>query len=251
LKLNKCFLVTDEAIEAFARKCPQMLEIDLQQCEQVTDASVTTLMQQLMQPKGSLRELRLAQCSLVTDDSFTALPPDMRCDTLRILDLTACANLTDVAVERIIEAAPRLRILVLAKCVELTDRAVYAITKLGKNLHDIHLGRCGNITDDALKELVKHCNRIRYIDLAGCVRVTDQSVKLLATLPKLRRIGLVKCGQITDHSIRALARGNMFDPRYDHRHPTRTASSLERVHLSYCTNITIHVCVPNNSPSSN
>ena len=216
-----------------------MLEIDLQGCENVTDTSIAALMQCLMHPKGSLRELRLAQCNLISDHAFLAIPPELKCDTLRILDLTACPNVTDLAVERIIDAAPRLRILVLAKCIEITDRAVYAITKLGKNLHDIHLGRCGHITDEALKELVKHCSRIRYIDLAGCVRVTDLSVKLLSTLPKLRRIGLVKCQAITDQSIRALARSS---GSYEHRSSSqRVMSSLERVHLSYCTNITIQV----------
>ena len=191
----------------------------------------------LMQPKGCLRELRLASCGLLTDACFATLVPDLRCDTLRILDLTACANLTDYAVERIVDAAPRLRILVLAKCTELTDRAIFAISRLGKNLHDIHLGRCQRITDVALKELVKNCQRIRYIDLAGCVLVTDLSVRLLAGLPKLRRIGLVKCQNITDSSIQALAGPlQSQDPRYP-----RLISSLERVHLSYCTNITIKV----------
>ena len=211
-----------------------MLEIDLQGCENVSDSSVAAL----IQGGNFLRELRLAQCSNVTDYAFLQLPPQMKFESLRILDLTACYLLTDLAVERIIDSAPRLRILVLAKCGEITDRSVHAITKLGRNLHDIHLGRCNQITDDAMKELVKCCNRIRYIDLAGCNRVTDQSVKQLAALPKLRRIGLVKCHHITDRSILALARG----PGYDHKTGRNVApSSLERVHLSYCINITIPV----------
>ncbi|MCJ1432266.1 SCF ubiquitin ligase complex subunit [Xylographa pallens] len=230
LKLNKCTMVTDESIEAFARRCPSMLEIDLQDCRFITDHSVTSLMLGGRQ----LRELRLASCSNITDDAFLQLPSHLRYDSLRILDLTACHQLTDLAVERIIEGAPRLRILVLAKCVEITDRSVMAITKLGKNLHDIHLGRCQQISDDALKELVKACNRIRYIDLAGCHRVTDAAVEKLAQLPKLRRIGLVKCQAITDDSINALA-----GIRRGERSRNNVATNLERVHLSYCVRITL------------
>lgn len=207
-----------------------MLEIDLQDCRNITDHSVTSLMLGGRQ----LRELRLASCSMISDDSFTQLPSHVRYESLRILDLTACHQLTDLAVERIIDSAPRLRILVLAKCIEITDRSVMAITKLGKNLHDIHLGRCQQISDEALKELVKSCNRIRYIDLAGCHRVTDAAVRQLAQLPKLRRVGLVKCQQITDKSIMALAKANA-DPRH------RCLSNLERVHLSYCVHITLQV----------
>lgn len=207
-----------------------MLEIDLHDCRKITNPAVTSLLTEGVQ----LRELRLAQCYHIDDGAFLALRNDRRLESLRILDLTACEELTDAAVERIILVAPRLRNLVLAKCKKITDRAVIAITRLGKNLHYVHLGHCAHITDAAVVELVKTCNRIRYIDLACCNRLTDLSIQQLATLPKLRRIGLVKCQAITDRSILALARHG----------PGRThggTSSLERVHLSYCVNLSLQV----------
>lgn len=209
-----------------------MLEIDLHNCKQITDASITALLSKGRQ----LRELRVGQCSHITSHAFLELPKQLIFDSLRILDLTACAQVHDDAVEKIIETAPRLRNLVLAKCKEITDRSVLAITKLGKNLHYIHLGHCAQITDAAVIQLVKLCNRIRYIDLACCQRLTDLSVKQLATLPKLRRIGLVKCNAITEKSILALAKANA-EPRTKAQGP----SFLERVHLSYCVNLTLHV----------
>ncbi|KAE8412207.1 hypothetical protein BDV36DRAFT_288083 [Aspergillus pseudocaelatus] len=238
LKLNGVIQVTDRAITSFARNCPAILEIDLHDCKSVTNRSVTSLMATL----PNLRELRLAHCTEIDDLAFLELPKQLSMDSLRILDLTACENIRDDAVERIVSSAPRLRNLVLAKCRFITDRAVWAICKLGKNLHYVHLGHCSNITDAAVIQLVKSCNRIRYIDLACCVRLTDRSVQELATLPKLRRIGLVKCTLITDRSISALAR-----PKAS---PHSSISSLERVHLSYCVNLTmpgIHALL-NNCP---
>ena len=216
-----------------------MLEIDLHNCRQITDESITALISRGRQ----LRELRVAHCSLITDNAVMDLPKQLSFDSLRILDLTACYQLHDDAVEKIIEKSPRLRNLVLAKCREITDRSVLAITRLGKNLHYIHLGHCAQITDAAVIQLVKTCNRIRYIDLACCHRLTDTSVKQLATLPKLRRIGLVKCQAITDRSILALAKASL-EPRSKPLGP----SLLERVHLSYCINLTLQVslqCVRN------
>lgn len=148
--------------------------------------------------------------------------------------------------EKIIKVAPRLRNLVLAKCRNITDLAVHAISKLGKNLHYVHLGHCGQITDEGVKKLVHSCNRIRYIDLGCCTNLTDDSVKRLALLPKLKRIGLVKCSSITDESVFALAEA-AYRPRV-----RRDANgvfiggeyytpSLERVHLSYCVNLTLKV----------
>lgn len=196
----------------------------------------------------ALRELRLANCELVDDGAFLSLPRNKTFEHLRILDLTSCARLTDQAVDKIIDAAPRLRNLVLAKCRNITDAAVFAIARLGKNLHYVHLGHCIHITDDAVKRLVAQCNRIRYIDLGCCSHLTDDSVTKLATLPKLKRIGLVKCNAITDESVYALAKANLRlrarrdehgNPIPGAEHYSSSHSSLERVHLSYCTSLTV------------
>jgi F-box and leucine-rich repeat protein GRR1 len=229
---------------AFAENCPNILEIDLHQCRHIGNAPITSLMAN----GQSLRELRLVNCDLIDDSAFLSLPASKTYEHLRILDLTSCSRLTDRAVEKIIDVAPRLRNLVLAKCRNITDAAVYAISRLGKNLHYVHLGHCGHITDEAVKRLVQFCNRIRYIDLGCCVHLTDESVTRLATLPKLKRIGLVKCANITDASVIALARANQkmrtrrdANGNYIVGEHYMTPSSLERVHLSYCTLLTLKV----------
>ncbi|KAK7547015.1 hypothetical protein IWX49DRAFT_111820 [Phyllosticta citricarpa] len=231
LKFNNCYQLTDKSIMAFANNCRYILEIDLHNCRILEDASVTALLKE----GRYLRELRLAHCMRITDHAFLSLPSDATYDSLRILDLTDCGELTDIGVQKIISAAPRLRNLVLAKCRQITDRAVSAITKLGKNLHYIHLGHCSRITDAGVLQLVKICTRIRYIDLACCQNLTDRSVEQLATLSKLKRIGLVKCGNITDRSIAALAR-----QKHTGQVGQVLPSCLERVHLSYCTLLTLN-----------
>jgi F-box and leucine-rich repeat protein GRR1 len=233
LKFNECKTLTARSIIEFARNCKQLLEIDLHNCLLIEDDAVTAIISE----GPNLRELRLAHCQRITDAAFLNLPFDHTYDTLRILDLSDCGELQDNGVMKIITAAPRLRNLVLAKCRQITDRAIIAITKLGKNLHYIHLGHCQRITDTGVAQLVRVCTRIRYIDLACCVLLTDVSIMQLAHLPKLKRIGLVKCNNITDRSIRALAQPKASEVRGG---PPQ-ASSLERVHLSYCTQLTVHV----------
>ncbi|KAI9724652.1 MAG: SCF ubiquitin ligase complex subunit [Chrysothrix sp. TS-e1954] len=230
LKFNDCPQLTDFSILAFADNCHDILEIDLYKCINVTDSSITAILQRSRQ----LRELRLAQCSRITDEAFLSLHQADRFEGLRILDLTDCNELNNPGLQRIVQAAPRLRNLVLAKCRNISDAGVLAITKLGKNLHFLHLGHCASITDYGVSHLVRYCNRIRYIDFSCCTNLTDESVSLLATLPRLKRIGLVKCGNITDRSIRALAapKRSGFGLGY---HP----NNLERLHLSYCTHLTI------------
>lgn len=245
LKFNNCHLLTDTAVLTVAQHNTHLLEVDLYGLPNLESPSVTALLMSC----PHLRELRLAHCLRIGDTAFLSIPNDpelpITFDSLRILDLTDCGELGDKGVERIIQTCPRLRNLILAKCRQITDRAVFAITKLGKNLHYIHLGHCARITDLSVEALAKACNRIRYIDLACCSNLTDASVTRLAGLPKLKRIGLVKCAGITDRSIYSLATGEIKNGR-----KINGISVLERVHLSYCTLLTldgIHVLL-NNCP---
>jgi F-box and leucine-rich repeat protein GRR1 len=263
VKLSGLTLLTDTSIAALAHGCPMLLEIDLNHCELVSDVSVRLIWTHLTH----MREMRLSHCLLLTDAAFPAafrqdadvvnpfansnasrnddLPPlvvNRTFENLRMLDLTACALVTDDAVEGIVSHAPKIRNLVLSKCVLLTDKAVETICRLGRHLHYLHLGHASKITDRSVRLLARSCTRIRYIDFASkqfisfslpqlienfcidCVNLTDMSVFELSALPKLRRVGLVRVNQLTDEAIYALAE----------RHAT-----LERIHLSYCDQISV------------
>ncbi|KAI9322188.1 hypothetical protein BX666DRAFT_2016963 [Dichotomocladium elegans] len=237
IKLNNCIKITDASALALAKHCPALLEIDLMKSS-VTDECLFAIFEH----SRELREFRLNNCALITDAGFTksalarAPAPSptehpfsttLYLDQLRILDLTGNYAITDDAIKCVLAVAPKIRNLVLNKCMHISDESVLAICRLGRYLHYLHLGHCQRITDCSIIQLARYCTRIRYLDLANCIQLTDRSVIELATLPKLKRIGLVKCVNITDQSIIALT---------SH---TRMASSLERVHLSYCARLTV------------
>lgn len=210
-----------------ARSSRFLLEIDLDHCHQVTSSTVNELIHRCT----DLRELRLNLCSQIDDACFFNLKRE--CYTnLRSLDLTSCSRITDDGVYHIVTAAPKLRTLVLAKCPNITDRGAVQIARLGKHIHFLHLGHCSQLTDRCIEFLAKYCNRLRYIDLACCTQLTDQAVIELANLQRLKRIGLVKCSEITPAAINALVEKNTVQ------------YTLERIHLSYCNNLSLDVCRP-------
>lgn len=189
VKLSNVEHVTDPSISALARSCPLLLEIDLNNCKNITNTAVRDLWTYSVQ----MREMRLSHCVELTDAAFPASPkreifpptsnpfpsapfsanelPPLRVsqpfEQLRMLDLTACSQITDDAIEGIVSVAPKIRNLVLAKCSQLTDNAVESICKLGKGLHYLHLGHAQAITDRSINSLVRSCTRLRYIDLAS------------------------------------------------------------------------------------
>ncbi len=171
VKLGGCHRLTDYSLVLLAQSCPLLLEIDLAQVPQLSNATLHAIFLNAFH----LRELRLNGNPNLTDDGFPNLPAllEMSADEaeraaawypwyavtedpmgkpivrrpmsdvfehLRLVDLTGCAGLGDVAVDNLVTNAPKLRNLTLAKCVRLTDAAVGSIGRLEKHLHYLHLG---------------------------------------------------------------------------------------------------------------
>lgn len=223
VKFNNSENITNASILAMYENCKSLVEIDLHNCPQVTDTYLRSIFFELTQ----LREFRISNAAGITDALFELIPDDHFLDKLRIIDVTGCNAITDKLVERMVRCAPRLRNVVLSKCMQITDASLRYLTRLGRSLHYIHLGHCALITDFGVQALVRACHRIQYIDLACCSQLTDWTLIELSNLTKLRRIGLVKCNLISDSGIMELVRRR------------GEQDCLERVHLSYCTNLTI------------
>ncbi|BFZ63753.1 SCF ubiquitin ligase complex subunit [Saitoella coloradoensis] len=221
IKVSNCVKLGDTSVLKLTDKCKNLMEVDLNNCSTISDHAIDTIFRNL----PSLREFRIAGCSNITDTAFESLT-DGSSPSLRILDLTSCARITDDTIARIVNSAQKLRNLVLAKCPNISDRGCTYIARLGKNLHYLHLGHCSAITDRGAITIAQHCQRIRYLDLACCSQISDNSVQRLAQLPKLRRIGLVKCANVSDRSIEALIN-------------RQGENTLERVHMSYCVRLTL------------
>lgn len=224
MKLSGCHLLTDSAIRNLIASCPLLVELDLTGCWFMLDETAQLAFTNLPQ----LREYRLSLNVNITDHTILGLPLKASYDKLRIMDLSGCLLVTDEGIGRLVSVAPRLRNVVLAKCYNITDRGLGHLAKLGRNLHYVHLGHCNNITNVGVTTLVRACNRIQYIDVACCNQLQDQAVKEIAQLPKLRRVGLVKCQSISDMGIHAFTQRGSQE------------NTLERIHLSYCSNITVN-----------
>lgn len=217
--------MNDELVELLADKCPLLVEVDITLSPNVRDSSLLKLLTKLAQ----LREFRITHNTNITDNLFQELSKvvdDM--PSLRLIDLSGCENITDKTIERIVDLAPKLRNVFLGKCSRITDVSLFQLSKLGKNLQTVHFGHCFNITDNGVRALFHSCTRIQYVDFACCTNLTNRTLYELADLPKLKRIGLVKCTQMTDEGLL-----NMVSLRGRN-------DTLERVHLSYCSNLTIY-----------
>lgn len=217
--------INDEIIELLADRCPMLVEVDITLSPNVHDQSLVKMFTKL----GQLREFRITHNFHVSDKLFFELAQKVRhFPSLRLIDFSGCEHITDKTIEYVVDLAPKLRNVFLGKCSRITDTSLIHLSRLGKNLQTVHFGHCFNITDAGVRVLVKSCPRIQYVDFACCTNLTNHTLYELSYLTKLKRIGLVKCSQMTDDGLL-----NMIALRGRN-------DTLERVHLSYCSNITIY-----------
>ncbi|CCK69897.1 SCF ubiquitin ligase complex subunit GRR1 KNAG_0D01450 [Huiozyma naganishii CBS 8797] len=217
--------INDEIVEKLADKCPMLVEVDITSCPNVHDSSLLKLFTKLPQ----LREFKVTHNENISDNLLHELSKTVdQLPALRLIDFSSCENITDKTVERLVDLSPKLRNIYLGKCSRITDTSLFNLSRLVKNLQQVHFGHCFNITDQGVRILVQSCPRIQYVDFACCTNLTNRTLYELSDLQKLKRIGLVKCTQMTDEGLL-----NMIALR-------GRGDSLERVHLSYCSNLTIY-----------
>jgi hypothetical protein len=162
--------ITDHDLEDIFKACPNIEELNLTSCEEITDAIIEKLPQHL-------RSLYLGGCERITGATFDRLPQG-----LQSLGVWDCFLLTNAIIEKL---PPGLQWLNLGGCKKLTDAG---IEKLPSSLQWLNLSSCNNLTNAVFGKLP---NDLETLGLTYCSQLTDDAVD---KLPKnLKRLNLVGC----------------------------------------------------------
>ncbi|OSX59493.1 hypothetical protein POSPLADRAFT_1150094 [Postia placenta MAD-698-R-SB12] len=245
VKLNGLATLTDPSISALARSLTELSELEICNLPLITPLTIRAI----WTFSAGLKRLKVAHCTHLTDKAFPYPPPlsanqdpsrssngtrpstwldDLpqlefspghKLSDLRLLDLSYCVQLTDIAIAGIVAYAPRIQHLNLSGCMALSDSAAEAIATLGSHLNELTMPRLGSLTDRGVVSIVRTCTQMKSVDVSFNSRLTDLAVMELATLQHLQRLSVVGLKHLTDNAVLFLA---------EHT-PT-----LERLHISRC-----------------
>lgn len=151
--------ITDQTLLALAGQCPNLRSLILTQGEyRFTGVGLAAVVRCF----PGLEQFSAKQCDLV-DDRFVA-ELARNCPRLDLLDLEACANVTDVSAESI--KPLQLTKLNLSRT-KISDEFLKAIAheRCGCSLEDLNVGHC-KITGAGLGKLA--WDTIKYIGFEGC-----------------------------------------------------------------------------------
>ncbi|KAF5179942.1 F-box protein skp2a [Thalictrum thalictroides] len=200
----------DDAVEAVANFCHDLLDLDLSKSTRLTDRSLYALAHGCT----SLTKLNISGCTSFGDAALAYLSGC--CRNLKTLNLCGCGRAA-------------------------TDRALEAIAYNCNQLQTLNLGWCEGITDVGVTSLAYGCPDLRALDLCGCVLITDESVVALATrCLHLRSLGLYYCKNITDKAMYSLANSRVKSERdlWATVKKSKYEDGLMNLNISQCTSLT-------------
>lgn len=173
---------------------PALHRLDLNGCEQITDAGAARAA-----GLGTLQSLHLRWCQRLTDAALAALAP---LADLRALDLRGCKQITDAGAGHL-RAFRRLEALDVTFCNRLSDAALAHLGALPA-LRTLNLSECYQVSDAGLSALAG-LRDLRVLHLNWCLQLTDAGVVALAALPNLAELSVQGCPQLTDAGLAVLA----------------------------------------------
>ena len=183
----------DPEIMAIA-SLPQLRELDLSGCEEVTDGSVSELRRLF-----SLEKLDLSFCNQITDASLIVLAG---LPALRFLNLNWCYGVTDAGLSALGQCQT-LESLSLWSCEDVTDAGVEALASLPA-LRTLELPEFAAITDRALSVLSARASNLESLRLDHLHEISDEGVACLGELKRLRSVVVQSCPKVSADAVAAL-----------------------------------------------
>jgi F-box/leucine-rich repeat protein 2/20 len=236
LSLKGMPVVTNETCEVLSQHCPRLLSLDLSRCKSLTGAGIRSFASSAVTHAKSLPliELRLSGLKGITDSTMVALGKAAPC--LEVLDLSYCRDLHNSALDAFVACTEDFDL----DSISLTARQAGRNSNDGRRyrrritrLRHLSLSYCILLTDIACSHLAYATPQLELLELGGIGGELrdDGIIRLLETLPKLRKLDLEDASEITDDVLRSITpHPTPNDTRRDHSVP---GHALEHLIVSY------------------
>jgi hypothetical protein len=161
--------ITDAAFQAVAEHCPQLENVTLACCNQLTDATLIALGQRC----HNLREIDMTY-SKMTRVGLNAIAAG--CPLLQVVRASKCGDVGP-GIETIARHCPRLRVL-HAEHTSMPAEAVLALAECCPLLESVELSFCEKVDNGAIIALVRGCPALQSLGIAD-TSVTEHGLRAI------------------------------------------------------------------------
>lgn len=182
----RCSNVTDTGLDMLFQRMLCIYRLELSGCNEITEGGLWAC----LNPK--IVCLSISDCINVADDTVGAISQLL--PSLHELTLQAY-HVTDAALAFFsAKQSNTLQILKLHSCWEITNHGIVNVVHSLPNLAVLSLSGCSKITDDGVELIAENLRKLRVLDLSWCPRVTDAALEYIACdLGQLEELTLDRC----------------------------------------------------------
>lgn len=203
LDLSNCDNTRDGAVISLVKAFPALTSLNLNGCDKITDSAIRTLSQNC--PGLINVELNIGHgySGKITDSSVIAL--SRNCPGLTSFGASRCYNITDAAATVLSKGCPGLTSVDFTCCNRITNEGILALTEC-TSLTSLHVSKCVKITGAAVTALSQRCTHLTTLSLHSCAKITDTSlIALSESCKSLTSLDITNCNKLTDEAIKAVA----------------------------------------------
>lgn len=219
------FAVDDHNLAALAKSSPELEELDVCRCEQVTDAGLTVTAECCKK----LRKLNIGQTN-ITDAGLCSIATHST--ELEDLDIGLC-SISDAGLKTLAEHSKKLTTCTLFRSHHITEKGLItfvtdcitlkeliltsfcitetgctAIVEQGKGLEKLGLRDCG-ITDARCIAIAKYGTELQALDLSDCQEITDVGLEAITkNCTHLTTLHIKRCHRVTEQAIATAKKNN-------------------------------------------
>ncbi|KAJ1428375.1 hypothetical protein B484DRAFT_419428 [Ochromonadaceae sp. CCMP2298] len=243
LSIEGLSLISDEGFGALTDKCTQLQQVNVNKCPNVSHETIRKLVKQ--NPRLSSLKMSSAR---ITDEALSLIAAGMvqsGCGAgMLYLDISMCADLTDLGVICIAETCPALLSLNMRGLSRVSDLGTRSVCSNCWHLQHLDLEDVFLLRDDAFWFSPLYDGRqaanenmlmsLSTLTLTDCSNLTDRGVQGLAErCRKLDALVLRGCDKITDQALQY-----MSNPTQSTASAVAMCDSIHRLNLAYATGLT-------------
>ncbi|TMW63324.1 hypothetical protein Poli38472_002265 [Pythium oligandrum] len=218
LNVGGCRRIADDGLIAIARVCTKLRHVSIRLCDKLTDASVRLLTHQCLE----LETLNMEEVCLATYLIFVfdqegdgrGVVDKNLLKKLRVLTLTGCNGLNDLALGHLAHRAKDLESLSASACTGITDRGLAWLLEdlldhsaTGAQLEHLDTSYCPQLSAHRIQDVVRRCPKLVSLSLSGCIDLSDQNlVDIIEACDTLVHLELAFCRELTDRGLQAVAK---------------------------------------------
>ncbi|XP_023744103.1 F-box/LRR-repeat protein 3 [Lactuca sativa] len=186
IKLNFCKL-TSKSLFTLIKNCPSLEEIEMKNTDLGKEEEEDTVTGIAIHPNLSIKFLNLSGNANLTDECLIKIASV--CPNLRFLDVSSCSSITS-SIDEVLKVCPEIIHLGIEDCLGVKN---IGLNNEPLRLKKVYMGKSG-VNDEGLVGIGVRCNELVKIDMRGCFHVTTSAVKyVVKKCEKLKEINMMGC----------------------------------------------------------